>query len=192
MSIVLESLRLTHLFETFFSVHKKMHIGKMYFRLYDPRTEHVVSNYNTEDWNLIFQNTTEDDLKELSFCKNVTILIWCDKLNDTPLGMVLFEENIHIPNQVSFHGGTWEHSPQYYLEIFRSLTNLFDVILDENIEITTTCSIENQRAAKFQESLGFVEVNRDDHCIYKKLIRESYQASTVVNKMRIQDYHYKL
>lgn len=189
MNKKLDNFRLKHILGKYFATHKKMRVGKMYFRLYEPDTEEIVSNYSKEDWSLIFCNTTENDMKELSYCKNVSILMWCEVETNISHGMVFLEESISVPNQVSFHGGTWEHNPGYFLEIFRSLTYLFDIILDNGIEITTTCNIANKRAAKLQKSMGFVETGRYESIIYKKLNIESYRTSTVVNKMRIQNFN---
>ena len=178
-------LRLKHILEEYFSTHKIMRIGKMYFRLYEPEKENIVSNYSQEDWNLIFSDATENDIKESSYCKNVTILIWCDVATDSSHGMVFLEENINIQNQISFHGGTWKYDHRYYFEVFSSAIYLFDILLDKGLEITTSCSIANNRAAKYQNVMGFMETERDEDVIYKKLNREAYRTSYVVNKLRI-------
>lgn len=188
MSLNKDFFCLKTLFQDYFLSHDKLVIGKMYFRLYDPVNEHIVCHYSEEDWNLIFADTTEDDLKELASCCNVTILVWCEVDTDVPYGMIYFEDNIHNARRVSFHGGTWEHASRFHLEIFRSLSNLFDAIFSKDICIATTCGITNKRASKFQDCLGFVEIERDEQTIYKELCVEAYMNSKVVNKVRIHNF----
>lgn len=176
---------LKELFQEYFSIHETLRIGKMYFRLFNPTEEQLVAHYSQEDWNLMFPNTTEQDMKELAECCNVTILIWCEVETDIPHGMVYFEEDIHIPNKTSFHGGTWDHASKFYFEIFRSLVALFDTVLYFGIDIATTCSLENKTADKLQACFGFIETNRSEQVIYKSFDRSKYNESPVVNRMRM-------
>lgn len=110
---------------------------------------------------------------------------WCDVATDSSHCMVFLEENINIPNQASFYGGTWKYDHRYYFEVFLSIIYLLDILLDKGLEITTSCSIANYRAAKSQNVMGFVETERDEYVIYTILNREAYRTSPVVNKLRI-------
>lgn len=157
---------------------------KMYFRPYNPQTEEIVCNYSKADWHRIFPHMIEENLKEMSTCTNVVILIWCDSATNTPHGMLYLEENFHNRGEVLFHGGTWNHDRWLYKDIFLSLVALLDFILVHKYTISTTCSIDNSRANKFQESLCFKEVRRDNTTIYKTLDKSKYASSYYVNKLR--------
>lgn len=172
-------------FLEYFSKNVIMPIGGMYFRLYDPCEDVVIKNYIKEDWNSIFENTTEDDLRGLSVCANVVILLWCDVATDAPHGMLYLEEEFNSPLDVAFHGGTWDHNNKYYREIFRSIISIFDFILSFKTSIVTTCGIDNNRAGKFQKSLCFEEIRRDDSVIYKVLNKQKYVESRFVKMMRL-------
>ena len=162
-----------------------MQIGDMYFRVYDPSKDQIVDNYTKEDWHKILGNTTEDDLKDLCTCSNVILLLWCDLVSDTSHGMVYFEEDIKRPCNVIFHGGTWDHSPKYFIKIFHSIIWLFDFILGFKDSILTTCGITNITADKFQHSLCFEETKRDDISVYKTLNKQMFRDSRFINKLRI-------
>lgn len=170
-------------FEEYFQTHGVFTTGKMYFRPYNPKVEDIVNHFSTDDWCKIFPNLVEDDLKDLSSCVNVIILVWCDKATNKPRGMVYFEENFHNRNEVSFHGGTWDHNRRFYKEIFYSLVKLFDFVLLHKKVLSTTCGIDNNRANKFQESLCFKEVTRDGVVIYKTLDILEYNNSDFINKL---------
>ena len=172
-------------FLNFFAKNIHMVIGNMYFRLYDPVKDVIVKNYNDEDWRKILSNITEDDFKDLFTCSNVVILIWCDLATDTPHGMLYFEENYNCPFEVLFHGGTWDHNPKYYREIFRSIVHVFDFMLNFKTIISTTCGIDNARADKFQNSLCFEEIKRDELVKYKVLNKQNFSESSFVNKLRL-------
>jgi len=174
-------------FLDYFSKNNTMTFGGMYFRLYDSGRDDVVKNYMVEDWNKIFKNTTEDDLRDLSNCENVVILLWCDIETDTPHGMLYFEEEYNHPFEVVFHGGTWNHSMKYHRDIFRSIVNILDFILSFKTSISTTCGIDNNRADKFQESLCFEEIKRDESTMYKVLDKQKYAESCFVKMMRLHN-----
>ncbi|MGM9847657.1 MAG: hypothetical protein ACI31F_06870 [Muribaculaceae bacterium] len=159
-------------------------VDKMYFRWYNPQEEDIVSKYTNDDWQKIFPGMVEGDLKDISTCANVVILVWCDRATNTPRGMVYLEENFHKRGEVIFHGGTWDHDRKYFKEIFRSLVTLLDFILLYKYALKTTCSINNRRADKFQESLCFKEVARDRTTIYKSLDKLKYEKSIFVNSVR--------
>jgi hypothetical protein len=164
-----------------------MQIGNMAVRIYNPSEDAVVCNFSDADWQNIFTNTSETDLQDLGNCANVIILMWCDAANMSPHGMIYFEEDYQNPCEVKFHGGTWNHSPKYFREIFRTTTYLFDFILDFKETIRTSCSINNMKADKYQRSIGFEEVERDDTTIYKILNTQKFIESDFVNIMRIRN-----
>lgn len=161
-----------------------MKIGGMYFRLYIPSEDVVVNNYVEEDWLRIFKNTTEEDIKDMSTCTNVVVLLWCDVDTDTPHGMLYFEEDFNQPTDVFFHGGTWDHNPKLFKKIFQSVVFVFDFILSFKFSIVTTCEIDNSRADRFQQSLCFEEIRRNDSTIYKVLNKEKYADSYFIKMMR--------
>lgn len=181
-----EYFRIKAKFQDYFSKHKVMQFGEMFFRLYNPFVDEIVSQYSRQDWNKIFINTTEDDIKDLSTCSNVVILIWCESITNSARGMVYLEENYNNPREVKFHGGTWDHNPKFYFRIFQSIVKLFDFILTSNVIITTSCTHENTIADKFQRSLGFEEVDKDNTTIYKILNNQKFKESDFVNTMRIR------
>jgi hypothetical protein len=160
----------------------RMVFGRMYFRLYNPQTDTIVDHYAEADWNLIFKDYKEDDMVDLQRCANVTILLWCDIPTNTPHGMIYLEESRFQLNEISFHGGTWDHSPSLFIEIYRSLVSLFTYLISLGIRLTTSCSTDNYRADKFQRSLGFVEQKRDDILSYKVLDEKIFISSKLLNK----------
>ena len=164
-----------------------MVFGKMYFRLYDPNHDTVVNKYNESDWNHIFYGMTEDDVRDLCGCINVIILLWCDIKSNTPRGMLYIEESHSAPNEVVIHGGTWDHNPKYFVPIFHSFTSIFIYLLCFETVIKTTCGIRNDRADKFQKSLGFEETNRDELIKYKTLNKDKFFNSSFVQRLIINN-----
>ncbi|GEM_PF-6702930 len=171
-------------FLEYFAENLIMEVGCMYLKLYNPSKDKIVNKYENDDWRKIFNDTTEEDLKDLSTCSNVIILIWCDISLNYSHGMIYFEENINNPCNVIFHGGTWDHDPKYYREIFRSLIFLFDFILAFKTVISTTCGINNIRADKLQHRLCFEETKRDDYCVYKTLNKQLFKNSIFIERFR--------
>lgn len=171
------------IFLDFFEKYQKMVIGDMFFRLYNPQKDSVVGKYSKEDWNQIFMGVTEAELKELSSCINVIILLWCDIKTEDPHGMLYFEESHLYAKEVLFHGGTWDHSPKYFVQIYHSIICVFRFLLDIGAIIRTTCMIDNKRADKFQKSLCMVETKRDEHISYKTLNREKFDNSIFIQRI---------
>lgn len=172
-------------FIDFFSKHNKMTFGKMFFRLYNPVEDSIIMNYTTEEWNMIFRETAEEDLKELHGCANVVILLWCDTLTNMPHGMLYLQDSYPTPGVVSFHGGTWDHQPVFFHEIFRSLFYMFRFLFNYCSTITTTCGLDNNHADKFQRSFGFIETYQDNNTSYKVLYKEQFEKSIIASRQRI-------
>lgn len=161
-----------------------MVFGNMYFRMYNPAKDCVICNYTEEDWSFIFKGVDEDELKKLSVCTNVIILLWCDVDTDNPHGMIyLVESHIH-PCEVSFHGGTWNHDSKFYFRLYYSLSNLMSFLLKIGAQIKTTCAIDNTKAKKILRSLGFEETHRDSELIYKALDLKKFEQSSIVRRMQ--------
>lgn len=158
--------------------------GEMFFRLYDPNFDTIVDSYDEKDWGLIFKGLKEEDMVDLNTCDNVVILMWCDKEYQRKHGMLYLEESFKNPNEVSFHGGTWDHDPKYFVGIFHSLIGLFLQLLSYGFRIVTTCGIDNRRADKFQNRLFFEEINRDDSVVYKVLNKEKFEQSDIVKRIK--------
>lgn len=167
---------------------QKMIIGSMFFRPYNPLTDNITEQYSTTDWNLIFEGYTEDDMRELQECANVIILLWCDVASAKPHGMLYLEEPHDHLGELLFHGGTWDHSPNFFIRIYHSLVTLFQMLLDIGAKIKTTCGIDNNRADKFQKSLGFVEYMRDDRLSYKMLDKKKFEESPITMRIKCQDF----
>lgn len=168
----------------------RMEFGNMFFRLYNPSKDLIVNQYTTYDWELIFPGIDEDDFKDLGACSNTVALIWCDKHDNKPIGMVFLEERPNDVGKVNFHGGTWEKSPKYYLNIFSSLKGLFMFLITNNFEIFTTCSESNLTADKFQNGLGFLEISRNNEIIEKKLDPRNFYNKILSKKRFLQNNRY--
>ena len=171
-------------FFDFFSIHHKMIFGKMYFRLYNPSEDCIAKNYTLDDWNKIFTQITEEDLRSLNECVNVVILLWCDSLTDMAHGMLYLQESYPIPGEISFHGGTWDHNPVFFKEIFRSLSSMFLYLFQYCSKITTTCGIKNKQADKFQRGFGFIETYVDQNTSYKHLNRELFEKTIIAKRFK--------
>lgn len=185
--MIKKDLHIKDHFFNYFSKQNKMNVGRMYFRLYDPNEDVIIKRYNKEDWNHIFRNVTESELKELAECVNVIILIWCDSLTESPRGMLYLQESYPIPGKISFHGGTWDHNPVFFQDIFRSLLCMFQFLFQFCDIITTTCEINNRHADKFQKSFGFTETHRDHFISYKFLDIRKFQESVIVKSGRFNN-----
>lgn len=163
----------------FFSVHERMIFGKMYFRLFNPTEESIVDNFTVEDWNLIFPDLKEDDLKDLNECINVVILVWCDSFTDKSHGLLYLQESYPTPGTVTFHGGVWDHQPVFFHNIFRSLLGMFRFIFKFCPTIKTTCRLDNKRADRFLRSFGLTETHHDEEKSYKTLNKELLEGSII-------------
>lgn len=176
-------VHIKEVFLDFFSNHQIMSFGKMFFRPYYPLKDSVVKNYSTDDWNLIFNNMTEEDLKDLSECVNVIILLWCDAFTSIPHGMLYLQESHPVPGEITFHGGTWDHRPIFFYEIFRSLLGIFLFLFNYCTTIKTTCGIDNKHADRFQKSFGFIETHRDITTSYKTLNKTQLEKSIIAYRL---------
>jgi hypothetical protein len=162
---------------------RKIAIGGMYFRPYDAQKDCIVARYSAADWSLIFPEMTEEELAEYSYCSNVVVLVWCDGDTDEAIGMLYLEEAHDDLGAVVFHGGTWNHNPAYYFKIYRSLVFLLNQLLIRSFKIRTTCSLNNAKADKFQQAIGFEEVERDECVIFKKFSVCKFNESIIVKRM---------
>lgn len=162
----------------------ELSFGDMFFRWYNPTTDIIVDSYDDKDWNSIFKNWTENDLQELNDYANVIILLWCDKNTKTPRGMLYLEESYSQAYEVSFHGGTWDHSDKYFYGIFQSLVGLFLLLLKYGYTIKTTCGIENYKADRFQNKLCFEETYRDHEKICKTMNKKKFLDSDLVRRFK--------
>ena len=166
----------------YFEQHKKMLFGEMYFRLYNPQIDSIVEKYDQTEWSMIFEGTSETDIKELNECINVVILLWCKVQTEEPCGMLYLEESHLRSNEIVFHGGTWNHNPKLYVQIFRSLSGMLMFILSSGAAITTTCGLNNKRADRFQKWLFFEEKARDEFRSYKTLNKERFEKSAIIKR----------
>lgn len=157
--------------------------GQMYFRSYIPDEDSIVRNFTLEDWNRILKRWNEQDLQELCICTNVVILVWCELNTNKPCGFVYIEESSTKPLEIVFHGGAWNHGSMYFLQIYRSMASLFVYLSSLDAKITTSCSTENKRADRWQNSLGFVETNRTKTTIYKEFNLELFRHCVISNKL---------
>ncbi len=67
--------------------------------------------------------------------------------------------------------------------IYRSLVFLLNQLLIRSFKIRTTCSLNNVKADKFQQAIGFEEVERDECVIFKKLSVCKFNESIIVKRM---------
>lgn len=171
------------MFLTYLEEHQNMVFGDMFFRLYNPQKDSIVGNYDEEDWKKIFIDITEEDLKELSDCLNVVILLWCDTKTESPHGMLYLEESHLCAKEVCFHGGTWDHNPKLFIKIYRSIISIFRFLLGAGATITTTCKLDNTRSNRFLHSLCLDETRRDETISYKTLNREKFEKSILTSRI---------
>lgn len=182
--------RVKDLFCHFFAAAPRMNFGKMYFRIYNPKNDTVVNKFQEKDWRMIFFDTDETDIRELSQCIDVTILMWCDSVSGQAHGILYFQEDHLCPGSVCVHGGTWNHSPAMFGSLFDSLIHVYAFLVHNQIEVHTSCVQGNDVADKMQDRLGFVETHRDDNVVYKTLNEELFFKSQVVCKFLNNDKAY--
>lgn len=162
---------------------QKLTMGRMFFRPYNPLNETIKDKYSANDWKLIFESYDEEDLKDLQRCANVIILMWCDTDTAKAHGMVYLEEPYNDLGALHYHGGTWDHNPKLFVEIFHSQIKLFNMLLNIGAGIKTTCGTKNIRADKYQKSLGFIEYDQDENLSYKMLDKDKFLNSPLVKRM---------
>lgn len=171
------NFHIKRLFNQLYDSEGKLDFGKMSFRRYDPSQDIIIKNFSEEDWDKIFSDLTEEDLKDLHTCSNVEILLWTDNSHNEKKGFLYLEEKIDNLNTFEFHGGTWDHSPTFYRHIFISLLKLFELILSSGFKISSTCRENDSRIEKFQYQLGFIEHDRKDGLILKILDKDKFYNS---------------
>lgn len=165
-------------------INEKVELGKMYFRHFEPTKDEIIKHYAPHEWIKILGSTSEEDLIDLNQCVNVVIYLWCETSSEYPQGMLYLEENFKIPGEISFHGGTWNHNPRFYLLIFESLIKLFSKLLDLGYTITTSCGYDNLIADKLQKALGFIEVGSDEFKKIKRLDSRQFVNSPLYKRFQ--------
>lgn len=165
------------LFNQLYDSEGKLYFGKMSFRRYNPSQDIIIKNFSKEDWEKIFCDLCEEDLKDLQNCANVEILLWVDTSLDQEKGMIYLEEKNNHPFTIEFHGGTWDHSHYLYRHIFISLLKLFELLLSCNYDVATTCRENDFRIEKLQSQFGFLEYDRRNGLILKKLDKNKFFQS---------------
>jgi hypothetical protein len=175
--------RIRQEFERIADSSRRIAVEGMYLRPYETQKDTVVANYSAADWSTIFGNMPEEELAEYSRCSNVVVLIWCDGRTDEAEGMLYLEEAHDNLGTLTFHGGTWNHSPAYYCKIYHSLIYLLNQLLMRGFNIRTTCGLTNAKADKLQRAMGFEETGRDEHVIFKQLSMRKFNESIIVKRM---------
>lgn len=172
------------LFNQLYDSEGKLDFGKMSFRRYNTLKDVIIKNFSKEDWKKIFSDLSEEDLKDLQNCANIEILLWVETSFGFEKGMIYLEEKSNFPFTIEFHGGTWDHSPRLYRQIFISLLKLFELLLSYNYDIITTCPVNDSRVEKLQSQFGFIEYDRQNGLILKKLDKNKFFQSklqTLIN-----------
>ena len=172
------------LFNQLYDSEGKLDFGKMSFRKYNPSKDIIVKKFFQEDWEKIFSDLSEKDIKDLQNCANVEILLWVDTFSGLEKGMIYLEEKRNLPFTIEFHGGTWDHSPYLYRYIFISLLKLFKLLLSYNYDVATTCRENDTRIERLQSQFGFIEYERHNALILKKLNKDIFFQSklqTLIN-----------
>lgn len=151
------------------------------FRLYQP-DDNAFGHFSRDDWNMIFPNVTLTQFNQWQNEDNIVMLTAIDRESLSPFGLLCFMASKTSSKRAYFHGGTWHHTTKDMLLAYEGLIYILDFMLQHNIGILVTCLIENAKANRFQNSLGFIEFGKNEELYYKYLDYEQFQKSSIVSR----------
>mgnify|MGYP002558968617 CR=1 FL=1 len=124
----------------------------------------VCNKFSPQNWNLILRDVGSDRGLANFLKDNLIecyILREC-KGNDT-VGFIFLLPECSSKKIVSIHGGGWKHNPYLY---YRGYILMIEHLLYHGIKVRTYCDVVNERAIRFNRSIGFVRYKQINHLVY--------------------------
>ena len=186
MSRAMRKFSIKKIFFDYFKFYPIIENDTISLRLFDPDRDVIFPQFSRRDWNLIFTDVDEASFKEMAkqYIDRV-ILVAIDKQLDAPFGFICIQESHSTPMEVSFHGGTWEHDIKHILLEYSATDLILEFLINRNFDVRATCFLSNERADRFQKSLGFDEYKRDIKLSYKKLNVEHFKNNNVRKRRNV-------
>ena len=126
----------------------------------------------------------ENDKEWADFLKKYVSYFMCivpiRKSDNAPIGMAyLINEDLNW-KKVSIHGGAWGGSPML---TYRAYIILIKSLLDQGIKVTTTCSISNSKAVRFNRSIGFVKYRSSDDTVWMWINTRRLESTSIYKRL---------
>lgn len=86
---------------------------------------------------------------------------------------------------VSIHGGGWGQSMCLSLLYYRGLILMIHYLLGQGKRVRTSCLLNNTRAYRFLESVGFVKYRTSEEYVYMWINRDRLHRSRISNYLKI-------
>lgn len=181
----MHSFNIKRIFQDYFKNNQTIENDRVVLCVYDPYVDNIFPHFTKRDWSMIFTDVDEEDFKEMGeFYIDRIILIANEKKSNIPFGFICIQESHDTPMEVFIHGGTWEHNTKQILLEYSATDLILQFLIDNNFDVKATCFLTNDKADRFQKSLGFVEYKCDEQLSYKQLRLANYY-NNVVRKRKV-------
>lgn len=167
----------------FFNEHDHIESKHVSFRLYNPKTDEIIPNFNVEDWGQIFTDVNETMLKEWTVYDDRVLLSCIDKEKNQLFGILVIFETNKSEKSICFHGGIWRHNRRSIMLAYEGLYKMIQFLLDNGLEVLTTCKKTNKRASMLHKQFGFVEFGDDDILSCKYLDVKEFESNNLPRRL---------
>ncbi len=141
---------------------KTIYCGNLVWREYSTN-DTILCRFHSEEWNKIASDVySEDEWRELLVNNRTYILSWILLYFDQPVAMIYLLNEDMSWGKVSIHGGAWGRSFLHTLINYKGFILFLNELLNQDIEVLTSCFRDNIKASRFIRSVGFQNFHRDD------------------------------
>ena len=117
--------------------------------------EPLMDLFSNSDWRLVFPDV-EDDAQLEAFLQMDCgrCLVAYNTATLSPFGFLYVYMEDEKEHKVSLHGGGW--IPSNAILNYRAYALLIDALLQQGYKVRTACKPDNEKAIRFNRSIGFV------------------------------------
>ncbi len=149
----------------------------------------VIDKFSKEDWHKIASDIdSEEELRELleSFPHKIQAFVLYENGTNEAIGFIYLLKERRNYKTLSYHGGGWKRSIKFTYLYLRGTILMIEHILSQGYKVQTYCSIENSKAYKFMQSLGFVKYSIAESCIRQWINTKRLRNSLIYKKIFLQ------
>lgn len=153
----------------------------------DYEQEAVCSKFSCDEWQLIASDIHSDEEWRqfvAEYCDLVECYILKLKSNGKSIAFVYLYRDPLSNNVISVHGGGWGKTMRLSLLYYRGLIVMLEHLLNLGFKVRTSCLIENKRAYRFLQSVGFVKYNSFEGYVYMWINEKRLKSSAIYKRSR--------
>ena len=145
-------------------------------------SDFVCGRFSLEDWHLAVSDIDSDKEWAELLSENedyITCYILKNCSDNQPIAFLYTILENEKEKIVSIHGGGWGKSMYLSLLYFRGVTLMLQNLWVQGFRVRTSCTVGNNRAYRFLQSIGFVKYRSTHNYIYMWINEKRLKGSRI-------------